>query len=112
MIATGECAGGSVRRRERAPYTGAMTDDLRSQAISNLKAKNHFWQILGGWVILSLFFTLIWLFAGGADSYFWPIWPILGVGIGVVAAAIRAFGPGDRGVSEDRIQAEMNRLRK
>ncbi|MET0296734.1 MAG: 2TM domain-containing protein [Microbacterium sp.] len=89
-----------------------MTDDLRAQAISNLKAKNHFWQILGGWVLLSILFTAIWLFSGGVGSYFWPMWPILGVGIGVVAAGIAAFGSGGGGPDEAKIQAEMDRLKK
>jgi hypothetical protein len=89
-----------------------MTDDLRAQAIGNLKAKNHFWQILGSWVLLSILFTVIWLFSGGVGSYFWPMWPILGVGIGVVAAAISAFGPRNTGPNEARIQAEMDRLQK
>lgn len=89
-----------------------MTDDLRTQAINRLKAKNHFWQILSGWIVLSVFFTVIWLVSGGVGTYFWPVWPILGVGIGVVVAAISAFGGGRRGMSEEQIQAEMNRLSK
>lgn len=101
----------SHRRTARArSYSEGMTDDLRAQAISSLKAKNHFWQILGGWVVLSALFTVIWLVTGGADSYFWPVWPILGVGIGVVAAAFSAFGPASRGMSEARIRSEMDRL--
>ena len=41
---------------------------------------------------------------------FWPIWPIAGIAIGVVATGIRAFGPVSTGPSESDIQAEMRRL--
>jgi hypothetical protein len=87
-----------------------MTDDLRAQAISSIKAKGHFWRILIGAVVLSALLIIIWVSTSGPDSYFWPMWPMLGLAIGVVAAGVAAFGPGNRGPSEDRIRAEMNRL--
>lgn len=40
------------------------------------------WRIHRGvWGVLSLFFVAIWLVSGG--GYFWPIWPILGIGVSV-----------------------------
>ena len=40
------------------------------------------WRIHRGvWGVLAVFFVLIWLFSGG--GYFWPIWPILGIGVSV-----------------------------
>jgi len=89
-----------------------MTDDLRSQAISNLQAKRHFWQALVGWVVLSVLFTVIWLLSGGPGTYFWPVWPIAGVALGVIGTAVRAFGPGSGGPSESQIQSEMDKLQK
>ncbi|CDJ99447.1 conserved exported hypothetical protein [Microbacterium sp. C448] len=90
-----------------------MSDDLRGRAISSLKAKNHFWQALITWVVLSLLFVLIWAFSGGMSGGFegfWPIWPIAGIAIGVVFTGIRAFGAGASGPSEGQIQSEMKRL--
>ncbi|MFT4211360.1 MAG: 2TM domain-containing protein [Microbacterium sp.] len=84
------------------------TGDLRDRAIQSLKQKQAFWYALGGWVVLSVFFTVIWLASGA--TYFWPLWPILGVGIGVAFAGIRAFGAGSGGPSEEKIQNEMKRL--
>lgn len=53
-------------------------------------------------------FIVIWAVTGMGG--FWPIWPIAGIAIGVVATGIRAFGPGSTGPSESDIQAEMRRL--
>jgi len=87
-----------------------MTDsgDLRDRAIHRLKAKQSFWYTLGSWAVLSALFLVIWL-ATGAGT-FWPIWPIAGIGIGVLFAAIRAFGPAGGPPSEGQIRDEMNRL--
>lgn len=89
-----------------------MTDDLRAQAVSNLKAKSHFWQALIAWVVLSVLMVVIWLLTSGYQTYFWPVWPILGIGLGVVFAGIAAFGSSNRGTNEAKIQAEMDRLSK
>jgi hypothetical protein len=89
---------------------GAMTEsgDLRDRAINSLKAKQSFWYSLASWVALSLLFTVIWAVSG--MGYFWPIWAIGGIAIGVVFAGIRAFGSGGGGPRESRIQEEMKRL--
>ncbi|MEV7693055.1 2TM domain-containing protein [Microbacterium sp. NPDC089189] len=87
-----------------------MTDsgELRDRAINRLKARQSFWYALATWVVLSGLFTVIWLVGG--EGYFWPLWPIGAIGIGVVLTGIRAFGPGDGGPPEDKIQDEMKRL--
>lgn len=33
----------------------------------------------------------IWYFTSGQDSYFWPIWPILGWGSGIALQYFRAY---------------------
>jgi len=41
------------------------------------------WRIHRGvWGVLAVFFVLIWLFTT-PTGYFWPIWPILGIGVSV-----------------------------
>lgn len=35
------------------------------------------------YIIVNLFLTGVWYFSSGPQSYFWPIWPLLGWGIGV-----------------------------
>lgn len=87
-----------------------MTDsgELRARAISSLKAKQAFWYTLTSWVVLSIVFLVIW-FSTGA-GYFWPVWPIASIAIGVVFTGIHAFGGGASGPSEARIQDEIRRL--
>jgi hypothetical protein len=41
------------------------------------------WRIHRGvWGVLSIFFVLLWLLTT-PSGYFWPIWPILGIGVSV-----------------------------
>ena len=49
---------------------------------------------------------MIW--ALGEGGYFWPVWVMLGVAIGVVAQGWKAYGPSNR-ISEADVQREMNR---
>lgn len=52
---------------------------------------------------------LIAIWALTSRGFFWPIFPMLGWGIGLSIHAYEAFGR--RGPSEDQIQREMDRLR-
>lgn len=86
----------------------ATDDELRTAAIHSLKAKSAFrataWSFVAIWVLL----IVIW-FATGA-GYFWPIWPIAGMGIALAFTAYGAYGRGSTGPSENQISAEMKRL--
>jgi hypothetical protein len=84
------------------------SDDLRTRAINRLKAKQHFWSILVTWIALSALFIVIWAVTGA--GVFWPVWPILGIAIGVVATGIRAFGPTSGGPTDAQIRSEMDKL--
>lgn len=88
-------------------YTGG-SDELRQRAVASLRAKQGFWYSLTSWIVLSLFFTVIWLLSG--QGYFWPAWPIAGIAIGVAFAGFNAYGPSRGGLSESKIQDEMRRL--
>ena len=58
------------------------------------------------YVLVNTMLVVIW-YVTGAD-FFWPIFPILGWGIGVVFHVWDVMSPG---VDERQIQAEMDRLR-
>lgn len=85
-----------------------MADDQRQFAVNRIRAKRAFWVHLSVYILVNAFLVLIWaLFSIG---YFWPIWPVLGWGIGLVAHAVTVFlAPMD--VSEERIDLELERLR-
>jgi hypothetical protein len=86
----------------------ASTDDaLREQAIARLKKKRDFATHAVVYVLVNAFLVAIWA-ATGAD-FFWPIFPILGWGIGVAANAWEVYGR--RPISEEEIQREAERLK-
>lgn len=80
-------------------------DDRRQDAIKRLNARREFRVHLGVYVLVNAMLIVIWVATGA--GYFWPIWPIGGWGIGLAAHAFAVYG--QRGISEDDIQAEMRR---
>jgi 2TM domain len=83
-------------------------DQLREQAIARLKKKRDFVTHVFIYVLVNAFLVGIWAFTGG--DYFWPIFPILGWGIAVLANAWDVYGR--KPLSEGDIQQEMSRLRR
>ena len=45
------------------------------------------------WLGLALLFNVIWLYSSGLDSYYWPIWPMLGTAIPVIGLLAARVGP-------------------
>lgn len=90
--------------------SGNDSDRLRDQAIHRLKAKQQFGGILAVWIGVSALCVAIWALSGAGP--FWPIWPMFGVGIGVVVTGWRAYGPTTGIITEAKIQAEIDRLNK
>jgi uncharacterized membrane protein len=85
------------------------SDDIRVAAKKRLKAKRDFRTYLGIWAAVTVLLVAIWFFSG-ATSYFWPIWPFLGMGIGAFFAGLDAYGPGRRRITEAEIDAEVRRM--
>jgi hypothetical protein len=81
-----------------------MIDEQREQAIRRIRAKREFWMHVAIYLAVNAFLVVIW--AMSSADYFWPVWPILGWGIAIVAHAVRVFG-GPAVISEERIQREM-----
>lgn len=44
---------------------------------------------LSTWAVFAVFFVILWAVTGG--GYFWPVFPILGWGIGVAVSGIQAY---------------------
>lgn len=98
-----------------APEEGAeparVEDAERALAVREVKRRRDFLGSAGGWASVSAITTAVWV-ATGADGYFWPIWPIVGIGIGVVGQAASIWGPMRKDVTEADIAAEMQRREK
>ncbi|MDJ0664395.1 MAG: 2TM domain-containing protein [Acidimicrobiia bacterium] len=84
-----------------------MTDDQRERAIRRIQAKRGFWSHFVVYLAVNALLVLIWALTSA--GYFWPVWPILGWGIGVVAHAVSVYvRPAE--ISEAKIDRELGRL--
>jgi hypothetical protein len=84
-----------------------QAETLRDRAMKRLKKKRDFKVHLLIYVLVNSFLVVIW--AMGGSGYFWPIFFIVGWGIGVVANAWDAYGRDEP--TEDQISREMERMR-
>ncbi|MDP3892693.1 2TM domain-containing protein [Nocardioides sp.] len=82
---------------------------LRELAVKRLKKKSDFRTHLMIYVMVNTFLVVIWAMTG--SGYFWPVFPIVGWGIGVVANAWDVYGGGDT-PTEGQINREIERLTK
>ena len=82
--------------------------ELREKAIQRLKKKRDFKTHVLIYVAVNTFLVVIW--AVTSAGFFWPIFPILGWGIGVLANAWDVYGR--KPISEEEIRREADRLRQ
>ena len=80
---------------------------LREQAIVRLKKKRDFTTHVVIYVLVNAMLVGIWAVTG--RDFFWPIFPILGWGIGLGANAWDVYGR--KPISEGEIEREISRLR-
>lgn len=83
-------------------------DELRALAVRRLRAKRELATHAVAYVLVNTMLVVIWFMTGG-DYFFWPVFPMLGWGIGLVFHAWDVLAPAP---SENRIQAEMDALRR
>jgi hypothetical protein len=81
--------------------------ELRKLALHQLKKKRDFRAHVVIYLIVNVALIVIWALTGA--GYFWPIFVIVGWGIGVAANAWDVYGR--RPITEDEIRREADRLR-
>jgi hypothetical protein len=86
----------------------APDDALRERAVKRLKKRRDFYGHVLVYTLVNTFLVVIWAVTGDG-GFFWPIFPMVGWGIGVVMNAWDVFGGGDE-FDEERIHREMQRL--
>jgi hypothetical protein len=84
-----------------------VTDEQRQWAIRRIRAKRAFWVHLTVYVAVNALLIVIWATTSG--GFFWPIWPMLGWGIGLAAHAV-SVNVGPREISEADIDRELQGL--
>ena len=89
---------------------GSGDEELRQRALVRLRKKAEFRSHLTSYVLVNAALVVIWALTGGPGTYFWPIWPILGWGVGIGFHAWETYGQ-RKEISEDQIRREMDRLR-
>jgi len=88
-----------------------MSDaDIRAEARKRLKSKNDFKILVAIFAVVILILVAIWFLSSGWGSYFWPIWPILGMSIAAVFAGLDAYGVTRKFISEADVDAEVDRM--
>ncbi|MGV1007675.1 MAG: 2TM domain-containing protein [Dermatophilaceae bacterium] len=87
-----------------APYD----DVLRQRALKSLKAKQDFRAHLTSYLVVNGFLVALWAVTG--RGYFWPIWPILGWGIGLLFHGLSLRWSDSP--TQAQINAEADRIRR
>jgi hypothetical protein len=81
-------------------------DDLRRRAITRIKKRNDFHVHVLMYVLVNSFFIGIWALTH--SGFFWPAFPLMGWGIGLVANGWDVYR--DDEPTEERIQQEIAHL--
>ncbi len=85
----------------------ALDSEIRERAIKRLKKRRDFKGHLLVYFLVNAFLVVIWA-ATNASGFFWPIFPMVGWGIGVVMNAWDVYFAEE--IGEDDIRREMGRL--
>jgi len=80
-------------------------EDRREAAVKRVRAKRDFRNHLATYLIVNSLLVAIWATTGA--GYFWPIWPILGWGIGLALNGWTVYF--QRPITEDDIRREMQK---
>ncbi len=81
-------------------------EELRREAIVRLGKKRDFGAHLLAYVLVNGLLIVLWAVTGA--GFFWPLFPLMGWGIGVAFHAWDTYG---RPPTEERIRREMDRRR-
>jgi hypothetical protein len=86
----------------------ASEDERRERAIARIKAKRDFTWVVITFALVGLVLVIIWFFTtrDSEDAFFWPILPILGMGIALAAQWRYAFHR--KPVTDDEVPGEMD----
>jgi hypothetical protein len=88
-------------------YGERPQDEARARAIASLRKKADFRNHLLAYLLVNATLVVIWFMTGA--HFFWPVFPILGWGIGVVFHAQDVYG--NNQISEADIRREMEQMK-
>ena len=80
--------------------------ERREAAVKRLKEKREFWQHVVIYVLVNAMLVVVWWVTTDGDGHFWPMWPLLGWGIGLGLHAWETF---QKPISDEAIRKEMEK---
>jgi hypothetical protein len=83
-------------------------DQLRARAIHRVNEKHEFALHVVVYVAVNALIIAIWAFTSDG-GFFWPVWPLLGWGIGLAVHGAKVYIAQP---SESAIEREMGRLKR
>ena len=86
-----------------------VEDEVRQAAITRLRKKREFTGHLISYLAVNLLINVVWWMTG-PESFYWPAFPLLLWGIGIVMHAWDAYSPAMP--SEAQIDKEIKRIRR
>jgi uncharacterized ion transporter superfamily protein YfcC len=87
-------------------YDVRNEEELRAQALASLKKRIEFRRHLFVYAVINSMIVVVWAITGA--GFFWPAFPMLGWGVGVIFHAQDVFS---RGPNEEDIRREIERMR-
>lgn len=88
-----------------------MTEQERYElARKRVNAKMGFFHHLGVYLVVNIILVMIWLFTGA--DYFWPIYPILGWGIGLLMHGLSLFVWGNPQMMNRLVEKELEKMNR
>ena len=84
--------------------------EIREIAARRVRAKRRFYSHLTAYIIVNLMLVAIWYFTGA--GYFWPMWVMLGWGIGLIINGVAVFSKRDSGWEMREIEKEVGKIKK
>ena len=79
--------------------------ERREAAVKRLKAKREFWQHVVIYVLVNAMLIVVWSVTNNG-GHFWPLWPLLGWGIGLAMHAWETF---QKPISDEAVRKEMEK---
>ncbi|MFX0539989.1 2TM domain-containing protein [Ornithinimicrobium sp. Y1847] len=87
-----------------------LSEAERERALESIEERRGFYWHALSYLLVMLLLNVIWLVTTGFGSFYWPIFPMMGWGIGVGLHAAGLFL--DREPTEEEIRLETERLRR
>ena len=78
--------------QESLQLISKMMDKVRDDKLWKIaKKRATFKMILVVYIIMNLVLVALWYYTSGPGTHFWPIWPILGWGLGLLFQFVDAY---------------------